>query len=180
VSRHLFGGDLSAWSTDLGDPATSLTGQDGNLALFIPGAVITFYNASSAGTAYTDLLDNLDTPITSVTTDAFGEFPEFSGPDGITSMWADGSGDGSGPRRKILCTDLGDEVPDGLSDTIDVLTDLTDQMPVIVRYDDGTASWPVRPAVAGTRVVFWLGPTPPPIDGTYMLDNTDFFFDWLP
>lgn len=57
-----------------------------------PGAIITFYNASSGGTQYTDLLDISATPITSVTADSQGFVPRFQGPDSVAGMWADAGG----------------------------------------------------------------------------------------
>ncbi|MFE6903778.1 hypothetical protein ACFVFJ_44355 [Streptomyces sp. NPDC057717] len=56
------------------------------------GATVTFWDSADAGTQYTDLLDASSTPITSVTADEFGALPRFSGPDGVTGMWADGGG----------------------------------------------------------------------------------------
>jgi len=163
VTRHLFLGDLASWATDLGSAETSTGGLDGFHALFIPGATLQFWDALSGGSQITDLLDMLDTPIT-----------EVQGPDTdpeTWSMWADGSGDGSGPRRKVVATDIGDTLN---------LGSLTDFVPLVVRYDETGASWPARPAVAGSRTVFWLGPTAPPVDDTYMLDDVDFYFDWQP
>lgn len=57
-----------------------------------PGAVVTFYSASTGGTRYTDLLDAGSNPITSVTADDLGFLPRFFGPDSITGMWADAGG----------------------------------------------------------------------------------------
>jgi hypothetical protein len=57
-----------------------------------PGAVVTFWSASTGGTQYTDLLDAGSTPITSVTSGSYGFLPRFFGPDGITGMWADAGG----------------------------------------------------------------------------------------
>ncbi|WP_151480617.1 right-handed parallel beta-helix repeat-containing protein [Streptomyces albicerus] len=56
------------------------------------GAVITFWDDSDGGTQYTDLLDASSAPVTQVTADEFGAIPEFSGPDGVTGMWADAGG----------------------------------------------------------------------------------------
>ncbi|HEY9370450.1 hypothetical protein [Streptomyces sp.] len=56
------------------------------------GATVTFWDSADAGTQYTDLLDASSTPIMQVTADEFGALPRFSGPDGVTGMWADGGG----------------------------------------------------------------------------------------
>lgn len=57
-----------------------------------PGAVITFWDSSTGGSQYTDLLDVGSAPITQVSADAQGFVPRFFGPDGITGMWADAGG----------------------------------------------------------------------------------------
>jgi len=56
------------------------------------GAIITFWDSDDGGSQYTDLLDASSTPVTQVTADEFGAIPEFSGPDGVTGMWADAGG----------------------------------------------------------------------------------------
>lgn len=113
MARHLFLGGMADWATDSGSSETSTGGLDGLHALFIPSATLQFWTQSSGGAQVTDLLDLLDTPITEVTADANGEFPQVMGPDTDPEtwlMWADGSGDGSGPRRAVTATDLGDAV----------------------------------------------------------------------
>lgn len=182
--RHSFGADLSAWATDLGDAATSQSGQDGNLALFIPGAVINFWDSSSGGTMYEDLLDNLGTPATTITTDSNGEFPTFSGPDDVWTMWADGSGDGSGPRRLIVATDVADTAAsnkaaiDDLTNAVTSLQDLVASSLGIVEYDSGSSSWPMRPS--DSRIYMWVGPTAPPVGAPYMQDGRDFWLNPTP
>lgn len=57
-----------------------------------PGAVVTFYSASTGGTQYTDLLDAGSNPITQVVADAQGFLPRFQGPDGVVGMWASAGG----------------------------------------------------------------------------------------
>ena len=69
------------------------------------GAVVTFYDQSSGGTQYTDLLDAGSTAITSVTADEFGALPRFFGPDGVEGMWADAGGSS---RAWIEAHNLGD------------------------------------------------------------------------
>lgn len=41
------------------------------------------------------------------------------------------------------------------------------------RYSSG--AWPVRGTVPTSSVVEWIGPTPPPIDGTYALTGVDIY-----
>lgn len=182
--RHTFGGDLSAWSTDLGDTATSQSGQTGKLALFIPGAVIEFWDSVSGGTTYTDLIDHLGTATVSITTDANGEFPQFSGPDDVVTMWADGSGDGSGPRRLIITTDAADTTIsnraaiDDLTNAVSDLQNLTASSLGIVEYDSESSSWPERPA--DSRIYVWVGPTAPSVGAPYMQNGRDFWLNPVP
>ncbi|NJP74891.1 hypothetical protein [Streptomyces sp. C1-2] len=53
---------------------------------------VTFWDAATDGTQYTNLLNTSSEPITSVTTDQYGTLPRFWGPDGVTGMWADAGG----------------------------------------------------------------------------------------
>lgn len=187
MTRHTFGGDLSSWTTDLGDSDTSQSGQAGNVALFIPGAVVAFYTASTGGTPILDLLDGLGTATSTITSDSNGEVPEFRGPDTDPEtfrMYADGSGDGSGPRRAITATDLGDVVGSNKTvllsqaDAIASLQDLVASSLGIVEYDSGSSSWPTRPA--DSRVYMWVGPSAPPVGGGYMQDGRDFWLSPTP
>ncbi|MFD1657006.1 hypothetical protein ACFSL4_01830 [Streptomyces caeni] len=80
----------------------------GNAATLVPGASVTYWNAASGGTQYTDLTD-IDgvTPIAGgiLTADVYGAAPEFYGPDGVTEMYPDANG-GAGPRRRTVTTDI--------------------------------------------------------------------------
>lgn len=180
MARHLFGGSLDAWTFDLGDDMTSQSALDGQVAVVIPAVTVTLWTAATGGTQYTDLLDSTATPVTSIDSDATGEIPEFSGPDTTPDtwrMWADANG-GAGPRRLMVATDMGD-VLTSLAPLVD-LAGLVDQIALWWPYDYDTASWPVRPAAAGARMVIWKGPSPPPVGGGYMIDGTDIFVDELP
>ena len=74
-----------------------------------PSVTVTFWDSLAGGNQITDLTDGSGNSITSVTTDSFGEFPEFYGPAGLWRMAADGNG-GAGPRRWVEATDMGDEI----------------------------------------------------------------------
>lgn len=187
MARHKFLGDTAAWAVAMGADETSTDSQSGKRALVIPSASITLWTDQSGGTQITDLLDAIGTPITSVVADSSGEFPQIQGPDTDPDtwfMWADGSG-GAGPRRKVVATDVGDTLngfPDDLTGVIDTLTTVTDMAALTWAYDTVAGAWNPRPTAAGTRVVFWLGPTPPPVGGApeYMRDNVDFYMDYQP
>ncbi|MEV8600435.1 SGNH/GDSL hydrolase family protein [Streptomyces griseoviridis] len=57
-----------------------------------PNTIVTFWSAADGGTQYTDLQDAAGSPISSVTTTDQGLIRGFSGPDGVTGMWADAGG----------------------------------------------------------------------------------------
>lgn len=109
MARYWFGQTLTDWAMTLGTPT-----DDGNGVLSAPvsavGPVtITFWNAPTGGSQYTDLLDASGTPIAQVTvgdgtTYPIGTIPRIQGPDGVTVMWADG---GAGIRYKMVA-DLSD------------------------------------------------------------------------
>lgn len=58
-----------------------------------PGAVVTFWDSADGGSQHTDLLDQGGTPVPEITADSNGFIHSFSGPDGVTGMWADAGGD---------------------------------------------------------------------------------------
>ncbi|MFC8873240.1 NosD domain-containing protein [Streptomyces ardesiacus] len=57
-----------------------------------PNTEITFWDAATEGTQYTDLIDAGGAPTSSVTSDQYGGVPLFSGPDNVAGMWADAGG----------------------------------------------------------------------------------------
>lgn len=149
------------------------------VALLVPDATITCWSAASGGAQYTDLLDLTGTPVTQVDSDSSGQIPQFRGPDGVRSMWADAGG---GSRRLMIATDLGDDIrslaadQESLQDGLDNLSGLTDLMPVIVTYEESTSTWPGRPDLAGSRRVIWMGPQSiPPAGG---MRTNDVFIGW--
>jgi hypothetical protein len=103
LARHLFGGSIADFVVAPGGSVT-VDGITGNETLLVPGVVIQFYDAASAGNAITDLEDLTLTAQTTVTTDINGAIPQFYGPDAVTLVWADANG-GAGPRRLMLATD---------------------------------------------------------------------------
>lgn len=95
TTRYQFGGDASDF-TYAAQAFGALT-----LLVLSPNTVTNFYSAPSGGTHYTDLLDANSNPVTFVTTDGFGQLPVFSGPAGVTMLWADA---GAGMRVMIRPT----------------------------------------------------------------------------
>ncbi|MET8765461.1 glycosyl hydrolase family 28-related protein [Streptomyces sp. NPDC004658] len=104
MARYEFGGGIADYVVR---PADGLWGV-------AVGQDVTFWDASDAGTQYTDLLDATGTPTTSVRTNEYGALPRILGPDGVTGMWADAAGPsrvwvqarnvtaGGGPSEKSL------------------------------------------------------------------------------
>jgi hypothetical protein len=173
VARYTYGGSIADYVVSYGDGGALLLAAD---------QAVTFWNAATGGTQYTDLTDMFDTPITSVTSDSAGAIPQFKGPDGIRAMWADAAG-GAGPRRLMFDTEIAPNVATLVNDVADLdnavaaLQALADIMPVTVKYDEVEAEWPTRPAIAGSRIVHWHGPVGSPPPSGYMVEN-DQFFGW--
>jgi lysophospholipase L1-like esterase len=100
MTRHRFGGSA--------DYVISL--GTSNVATLQPSTTVTCWNAASGGTQYTDLTQtDGSTALPTLTTDATGAVPEFYGPDGVRSLYLDANG-GSGPRRRTLATDIGEDL----------------------------------------------------------------------
>ena len=182
MARHLFGGGIADLTFDLGDAATAGSGASGNLAVVIPSVTVTFYDAATTGTQYTDLTDLSSVAISSVSSDSSGEIPEFYGPDGVYTMWADASG-GAGPRRLVTATDIGPEVADlaetvaNLQNAVTNLQDICAQMPFVVV--EASSVWPDRPAQAVGKFTWWVGPDTPTAGGTGMAEG-DLYTDTAP
>lgn len=167
--RYQFGGGIADWVF-----ATVSVSGTNDLAQVAGGSTVTFFNAETGGTQYTDLLAADATPITSVPSStgadgrATGQIPPFFGPDDVTVMWAQA---GDGPRARIVAVNVDSAV-----------ADVAELAALTWTYNTVSGSWAPRPEAAGNRTVLWLGPTPPPVGGTpeYMRNNVDFFLDWQP
>lgn len=111
MARFAFGGGVADWAF------TSVDAVDGNdnMVQQSGGIVITFYNTETGGTQHTDLLDSSGGAATSVTSSdgtdgrTLGHIPPFSGPDGVTTMWASAGG---GARALMVTTDAADATTD--------------------------------------------------------------------
>jgi hypothetical protein len=89
VARYTFGGDTSSFVY------TRAAGG----GLYANATTLTFWSAKTSGTQYTDLLDSAGAAATSIAVGTDGLVPEFSGPDGIDTMWAD---PGTGTRERMV------------------------------------------------------------------------------
>ena len=172
---YLFGGTVADFVV-VADDAGELT-----LGAEVP---VWFYNARVGGDRYvTGLTDLSGEPITEVISDSTGAIGQLRGPENVPYLWADASG-GEGPRRLMVPADLAVKVgglESRLNDVENIVANLqvlTQSVVLSVVYDEGSATWPPRPALAGSRPVYWHGPdgTPPPAG--YMQTN-DQFFGWL-
>lgn len=107
--RFSFGGDLGSWHVGHGAAATP-TGSTltGRVVIALGGVQVTFWNAQSGGTQYSDLTDPTGVAITAVNTSAgttsypLGVLPMFFGPDNVPVMWAQA---GAAPRLRITAVD---------------------------------------------------------------------------
>lgn len=186
MARHWFGQSLTDWTMVLGDE-TQVDDVRFRPAITTGPVAVTFWDSATGGTQYTDLLDASGAPITQVTTAdgtgvlPLGTIPRFQGPDGVTSMWADAGG---GARYLMVATSLATTVDDQearLSDLENIIANvwaLTQSVVLSVVYDEGSATWPPRPALAGSRPVYWHGPDGNPPPAGYMQTN-DQFFGWV-
>ncbi len=97
MARHAFGGDLAAWVFTVGPS---------NVATLAPNIAITFWNAQTGGSQYTDLATAVDGsgPISQVTSGdgsgaaPAGAIPVFYGPPDVLTMWASAAGQ----ARKLI------------------------------------------------------------------------------
>lgn len=102
MARHEYGADLGSWAFTVGVS---------NAVTLAPNTTITFFDARTGGTQYTDLATASDGsgPMTSVTTGdgsggvGVGELPVFWGPNGVLAMWASAAGMS---RKLIVAHDL--------------------------------------------------------------------------
>jgi len=126
MARHLFGGTPTDWTMNLGTPSTT-SGFTTAPALAAGPRDLTMWSAATSGVQYTDLLDASGAAVTTITsadgsgTLPVGSIPEFSGPDGVTQMWADAGG---GVRYKLVATDSGDIAAQAGLDAAGAVADL--------------------------------------------------------
>lgn len=169
--RFWFGQSPTDWTMVLGDETES-NGVKLRPAIAAGPIEVTFWDAATGGTRYTDLLDASGEPITHVTTAdgtgalQVGTIPRFRGPDDVTEMWADAGG---GARYLMVATSLGAYVADlraRVSDLEATIELLTSSLGVLV-HDGG---WPDRPV--DDRPYAWIGPSAPPVTDGDLWFNT--------
>lgn len=158
MARHTFGMTLTDWVFEAGA---------GGEAILAGGVAVTFWSERTGGIQYEDLLDEGGSPATSVTsgdgtTIPTGFIPPFSGPDGITSMWADAGG---GSRAIIMANDVGDLFPvvDDIASGLASVVTTVDGLATVAttgQYDDLTGA-PVLATVATTGAYADLTGKPP-------------------
>lgn len=185
MARHWFGKMLTDWSMTLGDVTEVDTGSGivKTAPALVTGPVaVTFWNAETGGTQYTDLLDASGTPVAQVMTAdgtsglPIGTIPLFQGPDAtpeVTEMWADAGG---GTRYKMTANDLGGDVAELKSTVADLIGTVTTLNAMVqntkgtVVYNAVTSSWPERPA-GDPRLFEWVGPSVPTAGAPYMKEG---------
>lgn len=159
MARYRFGGGIADWTfgtvtVDTTDDVAQVTG----------GVVVTFWSAETGGSQHTDLLDVDGVAAASITSStgadsrAVGQIPPFSGPDGVTTMWAQA---GTGPRALMVTSDAADaEVDPGV-----ILPPLS--MPGAVSAGAGTArlynDTTMTLTIAGVRASVGTAPTGTPL-----------------
>lgn len=154
-------------------------GDDGLTATYISTPVYTFWSdqtSTDPAAQYTNFSTDAAglTPLPTVTgsdgTDGYlpGQLGLFYQQDPVAGMWMSANG---GARVWITANDISTALDSlvaqtgDLQDQADGLSDLTALMPVMwPAASDGT--WSPRPPVAAGRIVWWVGPTSPPIGGT--------------
>ncbi|QLQ37999.1 hypothetical protein [Micromonospora robiginosa] len=110
MTRYWAGGGPSDYTIVSGDTVT-IGALSGKAAVVVGGVEITWWNAETSGTQYTDLLDSggaaVSAVLSSTTADgrALGQIPRVQYPDGITGAWASAGG---GPRV-WMAADVGDQ-----------------------------------------------------------------------
>lgn len=110
MTRYWAGGGPSDYTIVSGDDV-SIGPLDGKSAVVVGGVEITWWNAETGGTQYTDLLDSTGSAVSSMessdTSDgrALGQIPRVQYPDNVTGAWASAAG---GPRV-WMPADVGDQ-----------------------------------------------------------------------
>jgi hypothetical protein len=159
MARHTFGQSPADWT---------FTAGPGDAAILAGGVTVTFFNAASGGTQYTDLLDSTGSPVSGIVsgdgiTLALGTIPQFQGPDGVAELWADAGG---GTRYILVATDLSDLAADVDANTsaIGTLSTTVSALAPVASsgaYSDLTGA-PVLATVATSGKYTDLTSAPPP------------------
>ncbi|MER7331656.1 MULTISPECIES: hypothetical protein [unclassified Micromonospora] len=159
MARYMFGGGIADYTMILGDTVT-VGGFTGHPVVAVGGQPVTFWTAEEGGSQHTDLLDTEAQPVSTVLSEdgtgirAVGQIPRFSGPDGITTMWAQA---GDGPRALMVTTDAADATGDigTILPPLSVSGPVTTGVGVHRLYNDTTATL----LIAGVRASVGTAPT---------------------
>lgn len=84
-----------------------------------------------------------------------------------TSSLVIGTTSGTAADAALVATGLGAKADDS------AVVHQTDSIPYVRRYSSGV--WPVRGTIPAGSIAQWIGPTAPPIDGTYALAGVDTY-----
>jgi hypothetical protein len=159
---------------------------DGITPNLVPGAVLTAWNAKTGGTQLDMSVDGGATTVSSIVAS--------DGTDGLipgtvdehwvqqATYWIDGSA-GAGPRTLMVTSDGPDIAvaakleADNQQDQIDNNSALLALVPVMCVAVLGV--YPTRPALAGSRVVIWVGGSPPGTGAGGAVEG-DIWWDTVP
>lgn len=139
--RYPFGGGIADWTFG----AATVSGTP-DLAQLAGGVTVTFWDAQTGGTQYTDLLDLDGNPIVAVVSSSgdsdttVGQIPQFLGPDEVRSMWAQA---GTGPRALMVTTstNAGSTDPGTLLPPLSVIGPISVGAGEHRLYNDSTGVW---------------------------------------
>lgn len=160
---------------------------DGITPNFVPGAVLTAWNAETGGIRVDMSLDGGSTTVASIVAS--------DGTDGLipgtvdlhwvqqTTYWIDGNA-GAGPRTLMVTSDgpgLAVAAKTEADNQADTITNHNAILALVILSNvaDGDGIFAVRPGVAGGRVVAWMGPSLPTAGGDGSVDG-DLYFDTAP
>jgi hypothetical protein len=176
MTWYAYGRTHSDWTFD----------ADGLSPVFVPGAILTAWNADVGGTQLDMSLDGGTSTVSFITSS--------DGSDGLTpgtvdrhwvqqpTYWIDGNA-GAGPRLYMESTDAADiavaakSQSDNQQDQIDNNSGLLALVPVMNVAVAGV--YPNRPALAGSRVVIWVGGSAPGTGAGGAVEG-DIWWDTVP
>ena len=92
MARFEFGGVMAAWVVSSAPVANTFSAEVRAVTILTDGIPLAIYDAAN-GTEVTDFLDEGGQPVTKISVFPSDPYiPRFSGPDGVTSLWAQADG----------------------------------------------------------------------------------------